>query len=125
MILGYHSAEQKFWVKNDLVWTGFPIGISEKCGISEIKRLFALAKMHIPLTISDPAINQAQFVDGSTRWISHMCHWMRPFLDGRCDYFENENFSRESGKSPIANFVFGLGGLRETPSIQRPDVFVA
>ena len=29
-------------------------------------------------------------MDGSPQWTSQMCHWLRPFLPGLYDFFENE-----------------------------------
>ena len=49
MNLGYPRREEKLWVYNDLVWLGRSIDIpAKKCGIFEVRRLFALENYKRP-----------------------------------------------------------------------------
>ena len=60
-----------------------------KCGISEVKRRFALGKVQLLRKLETPTVNQAQSMAGPIQWVSQMCPWFRPFLGGLCAFFEN------------------------------------
>ena len=121
MIPGYPFRKKKFWVKNELVWIGSPLEVDgRKSGICEEKRRFALEKLQLLSKLENPTFNQARSVEGALQWVSQMCPWLRPFLAGLYDFFENrKGFSEKlAGNSRLR--IKNLGIVFKINAVPRP-----
>ena len=89
MILGYPFIEKKLWVKNELVWLGFPIDVAAKMRNFRSETSFFARKSATISKLKNPSVNQVQSAAGSLQWVSQMCLWLRPFLACLYAFFEN------------------------------------